>query len=329
MPSEQPSSPVGTWFRKWWFLLSLAVVLAIGMTAPSESNGSWHHTLSNAVPRGAVVAVVLFLMSAPLELSAMWHSIRKPGPAWTAVFINICFAPPLAALVGLFLTPEYSMGTIIAACVPCTLASAAVWTRRAEGNEAIALLVTVITNLACFLTAPAWLSLLIGEKVNVESFKFTAMASRLFFLVVLPILIAQSLRFYRPIATFFTKHKYLLGTIAQIGLLSIVWVGAVGCGQHINGAANGQATALATGKMLVAVVVLHLMLAAIAYGASKWFGFTRPDRAAVTIAGSQKTLMVGLDIALSLGGLVLLPMVAYHVAQLLIDTLIAERLKRE
>ena len=58
------------------------------------------------------------------------------------------------------------------------------------------------------------------------------------------------------------------------------------------------------------------------------FGFSRAQQIAVGIAGSQKTLMVGLDIAITyVGGLAILPMVVYHVAQLLADTVIADRLR--
>ena len=47
---------------------------------------------------------------------------------------------------------------------------------------------------------------------------------------------------------------------------------------------------------------------------------------AVAFAGSQKTLMVGLLMAISLQ-VSILPMVAYHISQLFIDTLIAERFR--
>ena len=48
---------------------------------------------------------------------------------------------------------------------------------------------------------------------------------------------------------------------------------------------------------------------------------------AVGISGSQKTLMVGLQVCLDLG-ITILPMVAFHVAQLLVDTLIADRMRQ-
>jgi sodium/bile acid cotransporter 7 len=53
----------------------------------------------------------------------------------------------------------------------------------------------------------------------------------------------------------------------------------------------------------------------------------RKDQAAVAFAGSQKTLMIGLAIAVEFGGLAVLPMMAYHVGQLLVDTLLADRLR--
>jgi sodium/bile acid cotransporter 7 len=53
----------------------------------------------------------------------------------------------------------------------------------------------------------------------------------------------------------------------------------------------------------------------------------REDRIAVGIAGSQKTLMVGLQVALACQ-LLILPMVVYHVGQLIVDTIIADRWRR-
>ena len=49
----------------------------------------------------------------------------------------------------------------------------------------------------------------------------------------------------------------------------------------------------------------------------------------MAIAGSQKTLMVGLYVAIHyFGGLVLIPLVIYHVVQLLMDTVVADLWRR-
>ena len=66
-----------------------------------------------------------------------------------------------------------------------------------------------------------------------------------------------------------------------------------------------------------------------------WFGIqaghkvraTRDQQIAIAFSGSQKTLMVGLQIAIDCGVSVI-PMLVYHLCQLFIDTIVAERWKR-
>jgi sodium/bile acid cotransporter 7 len=53
----------------------------------------------------------------------------------------------------------------------------------------------------------------------------------------------------------------------------------------------------------------------------------RANQIAVGISGSQKTLMVGLQMAMELG-FNIIPMVFYHVSQLLIDTLFVDFFRR-
>ena len=136
-------------------LVALVALLVAGMGWPRAMrplvgwmNGDW------------VVAFVTFIMALPLETSAIWGTVRRPGAAWLGAFMNAAVCPPLGWLASRVLPPELAIGVIVATTVPCTLATAAVWTRRAGGNDAVAFLVTMITNLACFLVVPGWLWLL-------------------------------------------------------------------------------------------------------------------------------------------------------------------------
>jgi sodium/bile acid cotransporter 7 len=60
---------------------------------------------------------------------------------------------------------------------------------------------------------------------------------------------------------------------------------------------------------------------------ARFCGFSRGDQIAVGFSGSQKTLMVGLLMAITLK-VSILPMVAYHCLQLFVDTLIADAYRR-
>jgi sodium/bile acid cotransporter 7 len=302
---------------KRWFLLALLVQLAVGMIWPAALA-----PLAEHIPRQAVVAVVMFLMALPMETRVMWDAVRRPGPAWLGAAVNAGLAPPLGWLAAHLLPTELAIGVIVAVSVPCTLAAATLWTRRAGGNEAVAILVTLITNLACFFVAPAWLRLLVGTEVTVD---YGALIVQLALLVVVPIVAAQLVRQWRPLGAWATERKQPLSVLAQIGILSMVLVGAVGCGERIQAVADGSVLSAGNvATLIVVVTAVHFALLAAGFLLARLMGMARPEAVAVAIAGSQKTIMVGLYVALAFGPLAILPMVAYHAAQLIIDTVVAD-----
>ena len=79
--------------------------------------------------------------------------------------------------------------------------------------------------------------------------------------------------------------------------------------------------------MLLLVAAVHTSAWLLGYWSAGRLGMVREEQIAVAFAGSQKTLTVGLVVALQFEGLTVLPMLAYHVLQLLIDTVLAERLR--
>ncbi|MFT7644193.1 MAG: sodium/bile acid cotransporter 7 [Pirellulaceae bacterium] len=307
-------------FKQRWFLIALAVVLAVGIIWSPQLE-----FLANLkMLRYAIVSAVLFLMAFPLEASAIASTISRPAAALLACVINFGFIPPLAFLLSQILQVEMGAGLMVAATTPCTLASAAVWTRRAGGNDSISLLVTLITNGLCFVITPAWLYLLTG--INSDVISPVEMISKLGVLVVLPMALAQLLRIYGPLGKWATKNKLPMSFVAQCGILSMVFTGAIRTGLNIY---SGDSPAWYDWCMMItAVVIVHLAALWTGFSLARMIGFTKPDCIAIGISGSQKTLMVGLQVALE-SGLSALPIVCYHVGQLILDTLIADRWKRE
>ena len=80
---------------------------------------------------------------------------------------------------------------------------------------------------------------------------------------------------------------------------------------------------------VASVTAVHLTALWLGLRASVACGLPWPESIAVAIAGSQKTHMVGAYVALAVGPLAILPMVAYHAVQLFVDTIIADRWARE
>lgn len=308
-----------------WFLVALAVLLAIGLTQGTALEG-----LVAQLPRNAIVAAVMFLMALPMQFRELTTALGNVRASGLALGLNVVAAPLLAWGLSYLLPPSLALGLVITAAVPCTLASAAVWTRRGGGNDAIALLVTLVTNLACFLVLPFWVGLYRGESFDLREGMGAKLAWDLFWLVVVPVIVAQGLRLWAPLAAFATTHKLPFSMSAQIGLLAMVFIGASEAGRRLDMLAPSASSGIGPvdwGLMLGSILTVHLILFAGGWWGGAALGISLPDRLAVALSGSQKTLMVGVYVALEIDGLAALPLVAYHVTQLLVDTLLVDRLR--
>lgn len=304
--------------RKQWFLLLLGVCLFAGLLIPAEINA-----ITKCIPRLWLIAGIILATALPIDFAS---ALRVGGAAKAialAVLLSTIAAPLLGYVAGFVLPTELAIGLIVAAVSPCTLASGAVWTRRGGGNDAITLTVTVLTNLACFAVIPLWAAILIGKNVEVDA---TSLAIKLLFCVALPIALAQMLRTSPTIASWTERKKSLLSLLAQIGVLTMALVGAVAAGLKL--ASLPQPLTPGTWAMVaITAAAVHTSLLLAGWYSSLMVGLNRPEAVAVAIAGSQKTLALGIGIALEFGGLAIFPMIAYHILQLVIDTLFADRVR--
>jgi sodium/bile acid cotransporter 7 len=324
------------WISRTWFLALLLVALAVGSAAGEELSFLAEH----AWIRRTILFSVLFLMALPVEPRAFGAVWRRPAAPLVGIAANVVLVPLLGigaawamSASGLDGGGRFPGGLLIACIIPCTLASASVWTRRAGGNDLIAMAVTLVTNGLCFAIVPAWLailpeSLLNSGGVTVEIPILQTVRELLLF-VVLPMALAQATRFLPGVKPFVASKRTVLSVVTQCGVLSMVLIGMVQTGQHEGsqtaGATDAERTLLDLLAMGLATVAVHVGALGAGWYGSSAFGFRREDRIAVALAGSQKTLMIGLDLAASFG-FSILPMITYHAGQLIVDTLFADRL---
>lgn len=320
---EESGATMGRFLAKQWFLIALAAVLAAGFLLP----GPFRPMASAVWLRNGIVATVLFLMALPMETRVVLQTVRAPWAALLGSALNMGMMPLLAWGASHLLAGDLAIGLIVASVAPCTLASAAVWTRRAGGNDTTAILVTLLTNATCFLTTPLWLRLLTQTETQIE---LVPMITRLGLLVVLPMTVAQLLRLSPFVAELATRRRMAGSTLAQLGILAMVLIGAVNASGHLPGAAAGDGSVNALrssqlGAMILVTLGLHAAGLLLGYALARTLGFGRENTIAVAVAGSQKTLMVGLYVALNyFSGVAILPMISYHVGQLFLDTFAAD-----
>lgn len=275
---------------------------------------------------GLMTALILFLMSVTLQSGRLWAACRRPAPVLWGALVNAGFVP----LAGLCLLPlqgraDYRLGFMVAACVPCTLAASSVWTRKAGGNDAISLLVTVLTNGLCFLITPIGL----GDSVQLNTME---MIGQLFLTALVPILIGQGSRLWPRFRQFADRSQAGFGLAAQICILAIVFWASLQSGARMIANFGDTNGGLFSGLVVWGSCVgLHLAALVLTLLLGPVFGFSREDTIGSAFAGSQKTLPIGLFIIASIGGsapLAALPMFMYHASQLILDSLLLDSLHR-
>lgn len=319
-------------WRQYWFLVALAAVLAVGVTsglhAPRAATA-----VVEVVPLSTLTALVLFLMAFSLDSRRLRDSLRRPTGAIWGSMVNLGLLPILSALGARVLAPpDLALGLILTGISPSTLATGSVFTRRAGGNDAISLLVTLLTNTACVVVTPLWLVLLVSQTAQMDN---TAIVRQLALCVLLPTVLGQLCLLPRIGRGRADRYRAWIGSVSQLIVLTIVSGAAVKAGLELG--RHGAWPSAANGATMVAMCLL-VHVAGLASGWYSGVPLRLPpgDRIAVAITGSQKSLPVSLLIATNPSVVtgdapfVLFPLLTYHVTQLVLDTMVADawRLRR-
>jgi solute carrier family 10 (sodium/bile acid cotransporter), member 7 len=306
---------------KRWFLLLLVSGVALAASMPR----SLQPAVSLLEPK-VIVSAALFLMAWCLESKNLWSTVLRPWAAIWALIISYSLMPALGWLAGSMLSfADFRIGLMITACVPCTLASAVLWTRMAQGNEATALLVTLLTTATSWLATTGWLMWGTGTQVGISQ---GSLMLGLFLVLVLPVGVGQSFRAIPSLARFAIRYKIGLGVVSKILVFSIIFKAAV---EMFGKLEVGPATVAIPSIVTVTAACLAVHLTGLAFGfwSSRGLRFERPDQIAVAFGCSQKSLPVALFLYQSYFesySLAVIPMAIYHMGQLIVDTFIAERL---
>jgi len=326
--------------KKHWFLFGLTFAITLGLAIGHSSTSEQVTTITGYLPPGRLTQLVLFLMAFSLNSRLLFNSFRYPGPVLSASIVNYIAIPMMGLLtMGFQIGADFQIGLMSAVSTPCTMEAASVWTTKDGGNDAVSLLVTILTNGLCFVVTPLWLSWGVGNNVSLDT---TMMVKRLIYSVLLPVSCGQLARIIPSAARMADRYKTPMGVIAQTCVLFLVFAAACKGGLNLQtvGSWPGLGAIL---LVCVTCIIIHLLGMLMAWYAGARLNYSIPDRTAMLFAGSQKTLPVGVLIAtdpllfgnpdfLSPGvgvPFAVFPMLIFHGSQLFIDTVIADRVHRK
>lgn len=298
-----------------WFLASLAVCFSVGFLAANHLQP----LLEMYILRNSLVFAVMWAMGVTLRAETIRRSVARPLPSLLAIAINVALVPLLCLPFMWVLPASLFGGLFVASIVPCTLASASVWTRKAGGDDSIAMMTTVVTNLACVVVIPLGIWLVLTQQAQIDA---VTQVRKLSLLVVLPLILAQMMRRLGA-ERWADRNRTKLSLAGQCGILVMVIFGSVASGVSTGEGQTAGFTWFHGGAVLLAAILIHCVALYAGIAAARGASLGRESQIAVGVAGSQKTLMVGLQIAID-SGVSVVPMIVYHLSQLVIDTLVAD-----
>lgn len=231
----------------------------------------------------------------------------------------------LAQLGDNVLPPTVALGLLFLGILPSTVQSATAYSSLGGGNVAVSVVAAAVINvLGVFITAPL-LGLLAG---NAEVGIDLGGLQRIALILLLPFALGQLLQGW--LGFWVKDHKRLATWMDRISIAIAVYVAFSGAvEQGLWGRVDVTAWA----------ALLALVAAFLAFGfGGSWLaggalGLSRADRVSFLFAGAQKSIALGAPLAAVLfppatAGLLLLPVLVYHLLQLILSAPLAGRLSR-
>ncbi|MGW8573353.1 bile acid:sodium symporter family protein [Streptomyces niveus] len=325
-PSESPSpSARRRWLPSWLPLdpYMLALLATVGLAALLPASGTAADVAGGA-STGAV-ALLFFLYGARLSTREAVAGLKSWRLHLTVLACTFLVFPLLGlatrGLVPFVLTPELYSGLLFLCLVPSTIQSSIAFTSMARGNVPAAICAGSFSSIAGIVVTPLLAALLLGGGAN--GFSPDSLL-RIVAQLLLPFVAGQLLR--RWVGGFLARHRALLGRVDRGSILLVVYTAF---SQGMVAGIWNQVTPGRLGALFaVEVVLLAAMLTITWYGARR-LGFDRADRVAIQFAGSKKSLAAGLPMASVLFGaeasLAVMPLMLFHMLQLLVCAVIAKR----
>uniref|UniRef100_A0A1D1ZJ19 Probable sodium/metabolite cotransporter BASS4, chloroplastic n=1 Tax=Anthurium amnicola TaxID=1678845 RepID=A0A1D1ZJ19_9ARAE len=313
--------------------LALVSGVALGFLNPTPGCLAHKYSISKFSAFGIFVISGLTLRS---------EDIGAAAEAWPAGLFGLAsillFTPFLSRLIlQLQLSPqEFVTGLAIFCCMPTTLSSGITLTQLVRGNSALALALTVLSNLLGILLVPFSLSNFIGQGAGVSIPTMQLLKSLIMTLLV-PLILGKVFRdSFGGVAEFVDQNRKLFSMTSAVFLSLVPWIQV--------SRSRSLLLAVQPTVFLAAVVMgilLHLILlafnalalhslSAVSGKSSSVFAKKENARAVILVA-SQKTLPVMVAVVEQLGGalgqsgLLVLPCVAAHINQIIIDSLLINK----
>jgi solute carrier family 10 (sodium/bile acid cotransporter), member 7 len=316
------------WLIQNWFLLGLAGAAFLAWLTPGV--GSSGGLLRSEIATKFGVVLIFFFQGLTLSLGVMKKGIMQWRlHVFTQVFIFLVI--PMLALAALSLTGdllshELKIGFLFLAALPTTIATSVAYTAMVRGNVAGAVFNSTTANLAGIFITPLWIS--IWLQTGGESLPLGSLFLDISLMLLAPLVVGQICRPF--VYKWIDSYKKIFSILSSLIIIFIVYAAFCNSWQDNIWAAHGTGTALlaASGGLL-----FFIANKALVYGSTSLLRFNRENAMTALFCAPQKTLAAGAPMANLIFashsglGIILLPLMFYHIFQLFLGGILVNRLK--
>jgi len=219
------------------------------------------------------------------------------------------------------------LGIFYMAALPSTVSSSVVMVSLARGNVPAAIFNASISSLIGVFITPLWMGMILTSAVGVDTAGLWAIIGKLVLQILFPVALGMALN--RRWGAFAEKHQQTLRLFDQSIILLIVYTAF--CASFAHHVFEGFSWIILIG-CAVGMAVLFFAVYAIIGWACRRMKMTREDTITAQFCGSKKSLIHGTAMSkvifagYSSIGVILTPIMLYHILQLLVVSAIAKRM---
>ena len=306
--------------KKQWFFVGIAVMVLTAFGLPEVGRFVRDYKILKI---GIFLAFLITGLT--LDTNSALRQLKNVKVLVAALLSSLLVFPAISffAAKSIFASQDIIIGALIIGVAPVTVASGTVMTAIALGNVPLSLFICVLGNFASLITIPFLLKLFLSFEGGIHLPVWT-MLFGLLVTVLLPTVLGQILRPFlkeklAPCGKFFS-------IFAQCIVLLIIFNAVAGSSGELIKAGAGIFGVLGF------MVALHSLILVLNFFLSKGIGLDSSSISAFTIHTSQKTLTVSYLVWAGFFAhdypLALVPGIAYHLTQMIMDTMVAQKFRK-
>ncbi len=307
---------------KYWFFIGIAVVVFLAFQAPIAGIKIKEWRLL-----GIGIFLAFFINGLELQTKSMIEEMKNIRGLASAILSSLFFFPVLTYFLASFLLrdlSDFTLGAILIAVAPVTIASGTVLTGLARGNIPLSILICIAVNFVSLFTIPISLRIMVQFEQHIE-LSAIELLKNLMLIVLLPTILGQLLRI--KVQDRLKRYHAAFSYFSQTVILMII----------LNSVSSSTDQLLRAGPQVLYVflfmIPLHAVVLITNYGLSRVLKFDRPSRATFTIHTSQKTLTIPYIVWAAYFSvhlpMAMIPPIVYHLTQMVTDTFVADHFRKQ